>query len=725
MLETGDQIGDYNLVKFLGKGQFGEVWLAEKPLKVSTKKVSHALKFLSNLGEEVNLQAAGAEVDTWIEAGGHPNVMSVIDMLVVGDHIIIVSEYADGGSLNGWLKANGGKAPTEEKALEIMRGILLGIEHLHSRSVVHRDLKPDNILLQGGFPRITDFGISRIVGDGTMSTKAIGSPAYMSPESFAGNKSQQADIWSAGVIFYEMLTGEFPFEHETVWGLVNAIRTEEAQPLPETVSPNSRSIIENALRKDVGERFQTAREMLLAVERAIYQLKGGEQKHIATEKIENLKQTNDQITVSTGDQTDFNGETIKYKSEELVEKISGGNDLKGETDDSETNKKTIYQPPPTEEVVIVEKETPTIETGSSDVERTVDWREAERRKLEEQRADFEKISSEIEQKRSGSGQSKKKSYGLFAGIGGVILLALIGLGIWAMSGKSPNTPTNNPVNTAAAEKTAPPGMVYVTGGEFMMGRDDGISEAEKPAHKVSVQPFYMDVFEVTNEKYAEFVKAVNHKLPEYWKNGKYPSNQDKFPVVGVDWKDADDYAKWAGKRLPTEEEWEFAARGAKNLLYPWGNEWFTNNADYKNKRLTELREKRKELLSQYQENSYPIVTIDKQIKDVESINQNSKVSFANADGASQNFTEVGKFEGVSPFGIYDLVGNAWEWTASDFTAYPNGKLPDAFTGKSNLKTIRGGSFEATKNFATTTYRIGWAATGAVNYDRTGFRCVKN
>ena len=128
-------------------------------------------------------------------------------MLVVGDHIIIVSEYADGGSLNGWLKANGGKAPTEEKALEMMRGILLGIEHLHSRSVVHRDLKPDNILLQGGFPRITDFGISRIVGEGTMSTKAIGSPAYMSPESFAGNKSQQADIWSAGVIFYEMLTG--------------------------------------------------------------------------------------------------------------------------------------------------------------------------------------------------------------------------------------------------------------------------------------------------------------------------------------------------------------------------------------------------------------------------------------------------------------------------------------------------------------------------------------
>ena len=674
MLETGDQIGDYNLVKFLGKGQFGEVWLAEKPLKVSTKKVSHALKFLSNLGEEVNLQAAGAEVDTWIEAGGHPNVMSVIDMLVVGDHIIIVSEYADGGSLNGWLKANGGKAPTEEKALEMMRGILLGIEHLHSRSVVHRDLKPENILLQGGFPRITDFGISRIVGEGTMSTKAIGSPAYMSPESFAGNKSQQADIWSAGVIFYEMLTGEFPFEHETVWGLVNAIRTEEAKPLPETVSPEVRSIIENALRKEVGERFQTAHEMLLAVERAIYHLKGGEQKHIATEKIENLKQTNDKITVSTGDQTDFDGETIKYKPEELAEKISGGNDLKGADDQSEFNVKTNYQPPPTAEVVIEKKETQTVETGSSDVGRTVDWREAERRKLEEQRVDFEKISGEIERNRTNGGHSKNKSYGLFAGIGSIILLALIGVGIWAMSGKSSVVPTNNAVNSATAvENIAPEGMVYVPGGEFTMGRDDGVSEAEKPAHKVSVQPFYMDVYETTNEKYAAFVKAANYKPPLDWKNGVFANGRAKFPVVGVNWDDANAFAKWAGKRLPTEQEWEFAARGTNNLLYPWGSEWQQENANV----------------------------------------------------GSQSFVEVGADKGASPFGIYDLSGNAWEWTASDFAAYPNGRLPNAFNGKSNLKTIRGGSFEATKDFATTTYRIGWAATGAVNYDRTGFRCVKN
>lgn len=676
MLETGDQIGDYNLVKFLGKGQFGEVWLAEKPLQVSTRKVRHALKFLSNLGEEVNLKAAGAEVDTWIEAGGHPNVMSVIDMLVVGKHVVIVSEYADGGSLNSWLKTNGGKAPTEEKALEMMRGILLGIEHLHSRSVVHRDLKPDNILLQGNFPRITDFGISRIVGEGTMSTKAIGSPAYMSPESFAGNKSPQTDIWSAGVILYEMLTGNFPFEHETVWGLVNAIQTGDAKPLPENVSAEARSVIEHALRKDAGKRFQTAREMLSAVERAAYNLKGGGQKHIATEKIENFGQTNNQITISTGDQTEFDGETIKYQSEESAEKTFGGNQLPdSEKSEPEAERKTSYQPAPTEEVVIQTKETPTIETGSSAIGRTVDWREAERRKLEAQKADFDKISSDIERNRVSGAKSKMASSGLIAGIaGGIILLLLIGVGLWAMFGKSSNTPPNNAVNSpTAAKNIAPEGMAYIPGGEFTMGRADGVSEAEKPAHKVSVQPFYMDIYETTNEQYAEFVKANNRQPPTVWVNGKFPNGQAKFPVVGVDWEDANAFAKWAGKRLPTEEEWEFAARGANNLLYPWGNDWKQENANV----------------------------------------------------GSQAFVAVGTNQGASPFGIYDMSGNAWEWTSSDFAAYPKGKLPAAFTNKSNLKTIRGGSYEATKDFATTTYRIGWAATGAVNYDRTGFRCVKN
>ena len=101
MLEKGDKIGDYTVARFLGKGQFGEVWLAEKHLQFSSRKFQHALKFLSNLGNEIDLKSAEAEIDTWIEASGHPNVMSVLDMFAHNEHIIIVSEYAEGGSLKG------------------------------------------------------------------------------------------------------------------------------------------------------------------------------------------------------------------------------------------------------------------------------------------------------------------------------------------------------------------------------------------------------------------------------------------------------------------------------------------------------------------------------------------------------------------------------------------------------------------------------------------------
>jgi serine/threonine-protein kinase len=142
----------------------------------------------------------------------------------------------------------------------------------------------------------------------------------------------------------------------------------------------------------------------------------------------------------------------------------------------------------------------------------------------------------------------------------------------------------------------------------------------------------------------------------------------------VTWDDANAYAKWANKSLPSEAAWEFAARGTDRRLYPWGNDWRDGQA--------------------------------------------------NANGASSSIVSVGSYKGASPFGAFDMVGNAWEWTASDFRPYPGGRLP-ANQPSGDLKVIRGGSYESTKDFATTTYRTGWPARGANTYDQTGFRCVKN
>src|SRR5205085_8138967 len=102
-------------------------------------------------------------------------------------------------------------APSIDIAIKIMFGILDGLEHLHTRQIIHRDLKPSNLLLQGHTPRIADFGISRIIKTTSQSITIAGTYAYMAPEAFDGRRNEQTDIWAAGVIFYQMLTGRLPF----------------------------------------------------------------------------------------------------------------------------------------------------------------------------------------------------------------------------------------------------------------------------------------------------------------------------------------------------------------------------------------------------------------------------------------------------------------------------------------------------------------------------------
>ncbi len=237
-----------------------------------------------------------------------------------------------------------------------------------------------------------------------------------------------------------------------------------------------------------------------------------------------------------------------------------------------------------------------------------------------------------------------------------------------------NTSTAN-TNTAAT-LAAPEGMVAVAAGEYTLGRDDG-DDIEKPRHRVTLKAFFIDKTEVTNAEYKKFVEATNHQAPPHWQNKTFPEGQANFPVVRVNWQDANDYAKWAGKRLPTEAEWEAAARGATSRKYPWGNEW----------------------------------------------NQ----AFANIGaGESGNLMEVGKYpEGQSPFGALDMIGNAWEWTADLLALYEGNSSKPPDEANSNYRVIRGGAFNGNK-IHDASYR-GYidANTNRKDLDKTGFRCAKD
>jgi len=261
MFRAGQTFGPYTLVRKLGRGGFGEVWLSERFTELLTTKVAVKLP----TSEQVNLDSVKTEAALWAKASGHPNVLPIIEANIYGGQVVIVSEYADGGSLRGWLDKHGRKSPSIERAVDLMVGILAGLAHLHNNKITHRDLKPSNILLHGGVPRIADFGVSRFFEQSSRGTEALGTPVYMSPEAFRKSTSPNTDIWSVGVVFYEMLSGEYPFQDDDLFVLIDAIRQDDPQPLPSGIPQELHEVVFRALRKAPEERFPTADAMRSAL----------------------------------------------------------------------------------------------------------------------------------------------------------------------------------------------------------------------------------------------------------------------------------------------------------------------------------------------------------------------------------------------------------------------------------------------------------------------------
>src|SRR5882724_1650135 len=264
MLTAGDQIGPYTLKTKLGTGGFGVVWLAERRTSIATTLA--ALKIPLDTG--VDIEAVKREADLWVQASGHPNVLTIIEANIYDGQIIIASEYAPDGSLELWLRQYDGKSPSTEAAVDITSGILAGLEHLHAKNIIHRDLKPANILLQRGIPRLADFGISRVLKSTTHSSSSAGTPSYMAPEAFDGDRSEQTDLWAVGVILYQLLCGRLPFAQTDMASLMAGIITREPEPLSPAISQQLQNVVTRSLEKNPTERYRSATEMRLALRTA-------------------------------------------------------------------------------------------------------------------------------------------------------------------------------------------------------------------------------------------------------------------------------------------------------------------------------------------------------------------------------------------------------------------------------------------------------------------------
>ena len=248
------------------------------------------------------------------------------------------------------------------------------------------------------------------------------------------------------------------------------------------------------------------------------------------------------------------------------------------------------------------------------------------------------------------------------------ILLLFGMGVCSLGACSSESE-----GSGEAAKVAE--MVLIPAGEFQMGADSPADNS--PIHSVFVDSFYIDPYEVTNAQYQAFCEATRRDLPWFWGDDKYRcgSNYLAHPVLGVTWGDAKDYAEWCGKRLPTEAEWEYAARGGlDSLMHPWGGDLDTTRANY---------------------------------------------------WFSEGPKPVGSYA-PNNFGLYDMVGNIAEWVADYFDAdYYQVSPRENPTGpdKAKFYAIRGGGWHSGPG-CVRVYRRQALAPYWIDFN-TGFRCARD
>ncbi len=216
---------------------------------------------------------------------------------------------------------------------------------------------------------------------------------------------------------------------------------------------------------------------------------------------------------------------------------------------------------------------------------------------------------------------------------------------------------------------------------------------ESPIHAVNLAPYYIDRYPVTNAEYARFIQSTEHVAPAHWKGPNFRSGEANLPVVGVTWHNATTYAQWAGKRLPTEAEWEKAARGVDGRIYPWGDEFEPfNSAD-----------------------------------ETDNATGNTKDNLI-AQLLSDRLTPVGARTRVSsPYGVDEMAGNVWEWTADWYRPYDGNRYRESDYGVKQ-KVLRGGSWlEVRDHTAEQYFRCANRLHAPQDYaaKNIGFRCVQD
>ena len=657
----------YLLERRLGQGGMGVVFQARHIFL----KTSHAIKVIlpDLVGNDPMLTTRFRQEALAAAAIRHPNIIAVTDFGVVrGTMPFLVMEFVKGRSLQEILATEGAMPP--QRAWEFISAIAAGVGAAHRQNIVHRDLKPLNIMVQDDVPvaegvKILDFGLAKIKSGELLgsfvqaqTSGLMGSPFYMAPEQWSDEEPDaRADIYSLGVILYQMLSGEVPFKGSSIPSIMKKHLTlppPSFHSMGVAVPPAIEAVVRHALEKEVEARIDSIPNFLRELHAALNSspvVAAAMRETVAMDPnrtIASVTQPEIKKTTNLSDtavQAPIAQETnFSTSFDSLAGNVSAA-PLDKQQEERERREKE--QQDKLERMALQAKELEDrLERLSGSMPPALDP-ETTRVRGVATNPDWTPTPPGKQMIVDFSPKRKAPPPLLYIGAA-VFVLVLAGVGITAYLMLRPGARTGDPTPTPTP--VTPPKtkaeLLPIGGGTFLMGRKSGPPQ-ETPAHAVTVQPFAMDRTEVSNTEYADFVRDTNHAAPAHWIGNKPPFGQELWPVVNVSFDDATAFAAWRSKRdgvlyrLPTEEEWEYAARnGEQSDLYPWGPDW----------------------------------------KDKAAVLKDATPAAVGS-----------RAEGKNKWGVFDLIGNVWEWTSSKASVYPGNpaKVPATIE---DWVTIRGGCY---------------------------------
>ena len=633
----GKTVGKVRIDQLLARGGMAEVYLAthltlERPV---------AVKLLHSYIEEDPFLLERFHREAKVVASlRHPNIVQIFDFDTVDGHPYIVMEFLRGPTLASYLRylhQRKKRLPPNQVA-HLLRGLTDAIDYAHSQGVIHRDIKPSNILLHNKTDEIpldkplpndaeavvTDFGLVRVVDAASQTVSGLisGTPAYMSPEQARGDQiDHRTDIYSLGVVLYEMLAGRVPFEADNTVTILH-MHIHTPPPSIPGIPAKVQAVMDRALAKNPDNRYQSSFEM---TEDFLAAIGGAPQ----AEVVRKPAPINDMPTSSP------------VEAPAPVSKIPGAwRESRVKMEPASTPKQEPRQEP-------------------------------------EQRREPEPVAKPETRRESAprpepEPKPKPARGRSWIGVGLVSMIALLllafgGYRLFFSGPASPKaTETESPIlpNTGVTSTTLPSeapalpastGMVQIPAGTYEVGKDPA-DEFHSTVQQIPLKAFWIDQYQTTNAEYEKYMAAAGVPAPEVW-----PGEGD-HPVRGVTWDQALAYCSWAKKRLPSEAEWEAAGRGsgAAPFQYPWGND---PAAGGQAKGLPD-------------DDTYPVGTL--------------------------TFNK-------SPFGVFDMAGNIWEWVGEPYAVSQEG-----------YKFLRGGRYGLVVDLA---YRLA-IPPGDTRYVKyAGFRCA--